>query len=130
MCRHGEGQVDQWEIRFQDRHGGFRVNRQTDFLAVSTEGLEKRHRIRQYFPMENQPIGPFLDEQWHELRRLAHHQVDFQRQPRDWTKTVYHPGSHAKVRNEMAVHDVDMDALSSRPLTDLDLVCPMAEIGC
>ncbi len=80
--------------------------------------------------MENQPIGPFLDEQWHELRRLAHHQVDFQRQPRDWTKTVYHHGSHAKVRNEMAVHDVDMDELSSRPLNDLDLVCQMAEIGC
>ena len=63
------------------------------------------------FPVDQKRIGARVRELLQKRVRIRNHQVRFERQPCHGTERCHDRCSHRKVRREMAIHHVNVDAV-------------------
>src|SRR4051794_15116204 len=61
--------------------------------------------------------------------RLFNHEMGFKRQLGDWANRLDDNRPHADIRHEMAVHDIDMNAISAGLVRFTNLFAEAGEVG-
>ena len=81
------------------------------------------------FLMHQYAVGAGCRERLQEQVGMLDHQVCFKRKARHGPQCLNDDRTHADIRNEMPIHDVDVDAVRSRTLRLGDLLSQASEIG-
>jgi len=81
------------------------------------------------FPVDQKRIGARVRELLQKRVRIRNHQVRFERQPCQRPQRLHDRRAKRNVRNEMAVHDVDVDAVRAGAFGFGHLFAETAEVG-
>src|SRR5215471_2772606 len=79
--------------------------------------------------MNEKGIGTCLDQFIQKEIWIRNHEMDFEGQRSHLSKRPHDRHSHRNVGHEMAIHDVNVNAVGSCPCQFLNLCRQMAEVG-
>jgi len=127
---HDQDEVDVGGDLLERANGRRGVQNDAGLCAQGLDGVDRAMEVRQHFDMHRDHAGARLGECVEVLVGIHDHQVNIQRNLRDSPNRFHDRRSDGDVRDEMAVHDVDVDQIGAAALGRADRVAKRGKVGC
>src|SRR4051794_37873732 len=128
--RHDQDLVNLGQDLFQCGRRRCRINSDSGAFAESPYSVHRAMQVEVAFPMHEKRIRAGFDELGDESIRVRDHQVCLQWKSRHTPQRSNDRRPHRDVRYKMAVHDVDVDPVSSGPLRLAHLRAETGKVCC
>src|SRR6202050_304988 len=128
MHTHDENHVEMLGRGYHAIDRGLGIDSDRCARAKSANPLRDFGNIGTNFAVDRDRIGTRFDEYLEIFFRLADHQMRIERKRGDLSNRLQHRHTHRDVGHEMAVHHVEMDQVSARPLDRANLLAHAIEI--
>ena len=110
--------------------GHIRIERQADLLTqAATDLIEHLPGVGKHFQVDDERIRAGFHEAIEETAGILHHQVNFERPFGDGSQPLHDHRPHAEIRNEVAVHHIDMNAIRPGRIDLANELAQPREIG-
>ena len=126
--RHHQHQVHLGQIRANRRDVRRRIHRQPHLLAHRPDAPQERVDQVAQLHVDGHGIGPGLHERLEQDLRLRAHQVNVEMPPKHLAHRLGHLRPEGDVRDEVPIHDVQMQPLRTRTLDARRLMGEATEI--
>ena len=126
---HAEYEIDHVQDGLDRALGRARVEHDAGLLAERPDRLERAVDVGSRLRMDADDVGARAREGFEVGIRGSDHQVHVEDLRRVRADGPHDVGAHGDVRDEMAVHHIDMDPVASRLIDGADLLAEPGEIG-
>src|SRR5260370_14551399 len=126
---HDKHHVDQGEYIFEQEDGRRRVERTRCTFARYFDLLDDAVQVQANLLVNDNHVGSGLREILDVSFGVGNHQVGFERQPGAAARRLDDHWSHRNIGDEMAVHNIDLDALAAPCLGLAYLFAETGEVG-
>src|SRR5712692_4127785 len=126
---HDKHHVDQGEYIFEQEDGGRWVERDCCHFARYSDLLDDAVQVRANLLVDDNHAGSGLCEILDVSFGVGNHQVGFEREPGAAAHRLDDHWPHCNIGDEMAVHDIDLDALAAPCLGLVYLFAEAGEVG-
>src|SRR5260370_22818682 len=126
---HDKHHVDQGEYIFEQEDGRRRVERDRCHFARYSDLLDDAVQVRANLLVNDNHVGSGLREILDVSFGVGNHQMGFEREPGAAVHFLDDHWSHCNIGDEMAVHNIDLDALAAPCLGLAFLFAETGEVG-
>ena len=129
LDRHHHHDVEQLPVRLEGAQGRGRFHGQARRATGRADPPQGRGDLLLDLDVDRDRVAAGVEELLDVAARLADHQVRVERELRPRSKVLDGLGTERQVRDEVAVHDVEMDAVGTGLLDAADRVGEVREVG-